>query len=174
MRRSSIMVSVALGAALLASAPANAATKTGEECIIDNNVCYGSCKDLGDRCLRDCDKKWAKCDKAASKKKESGPDPLKPKGGDVRTPPTGSAKDEPKAPPKVNDTRAPTGGAKDQPKSPPKVNDTRAPLGGGVFHPKTSGNGTSGPILRSGGAPAPIQKSNGGNGPTFRSTNERR
>ena len=136
---------------------ADAASNTGggpspDDCTIDHQVCYKSCKDLGKWCDDDCDRKNEKCKPSKHSKPGSGP----------FTPKTG------------NHTR-PTGGTKAEPKSPPKVNDTRVPLGGGVFGQKaTSGSGTSEPILRAGGAPAPIQKPNGGNGPTFRSTNEQR
>jgi hypothetical protein len=155
------LASVVLVATVLGSKSVEA-KPSGAGCWKKHSACIARCKRVFETpsrveaCYKRCDVKVVSCiPNEGSSNAETPPDPLKPKGGDVRTPSTGSAKDEPKAPPKVNDTRAPTGGAKDQPKSPPKVNDTRAPIGGGVFHPKTSGAGSSGTILMSGEKPAP-------------------
>lgn len=131
--------------------PSSADATTIQQCKQKSAACDAKCakRSIGkDICYRKCDIAYLDCFDNASntpdKKVDPGPDPLRPKGTGGHTPPTGGAKDEPKAP--------------------PKVNDTRAPIGGGVFHSTTSRSGTGGPT----------QKSSGGNGSTFRSNNERR
>lgn len=93
-------------------------------------------------CLTRCDGGLNYCLDLAEQqgKVDTPPDPIHPKGTGNHTPPIGGSKDEAKAR--------------------PRVNDTRAPMGGGVFHPKSSDAGNGGPILL---------KSGGGNGPSFRS-----
>jgi len=145
--------------AVMTMLPMGAGAMTAEMCSRYANRCYSGCdaRSIGkDVCIKRCVKAHSDCLMNATpasghngQAAQPAADPLTPKGGGVHTPPTG--------------------GAVDQPKSPPKVNDTRAPIGGGVFHPKTSASDTSGPILRSNGAGQPITKSNGGSGPTSKS-----
>ncbi len=169
--RKSIISNVALAIAvstsiLLALATAYAMPASSDTCYKKYNACNSRClakysgligkpgyTDKVTSCVnRTCQKQYDNCLKyigSGGSKAETPPDPIHPKGGNPCTPPTGGAMDEPKAP--------------------PKVNDTRPPMGGGVFHPKTSGGGNDGPILHSGGSPGPILKSNGGSGPSFKS-----
>jgi hypothetical protein len=164
---SRVLIAAALSAPLILAGAHNEAlakpSAAQRACNAKLGRCQAACTrkwtdaQFQNSCFRRCDVDFSRCSAKAAggSKKETDPDPLRPKGTGDRTPPTGGTKAEPKSPPKVNDTRAPTGGANDQPKSPPKVNDTRAPIGGGVFHPKTSGAGSSGTILMSGEKPAP-------------------
>jgi hypothetical protein len=120
-------------AVLLAAAPAAAKASTAQSCSKKLQACSQRCEgripkgisqsksaEMLVNCIkRTCNKQYDNCMKdsvgSGGSKSETPADPLKPKGGDVRTPPTGSAKDEPKAPPKVNDTRAPAGGGAAKP-----------------------------------------------------------
>jgi hypothetical protein len=138
---------LALAALLTPLALAGAAkAMSTSQCISQQTRCLANCDrytngPFRNSCLQRCGSQLDNCLSSGSPdgKVETPPDPLNPKGTGGRTPSTGGTKGEPKAP--------------------PKVNDTRPPMGGGVFQPKTSGGGNDGPIL----------KSNGGSGPSFRS-----
>ncbi|QWG18105.1 hypothetical protein KMZ68_24695 [Bradyrhizobium sediminis] len=151
-----------------ASAPSEAAMGSAKGCWKKHAACIARCGRVfdtparKDACYRRCDAQVVSCVPAeGSSNVETPPDPIHPKGGNPGMPPTGGTRDEPKAP--------------------PRVNDTRPPIGGGIF--QRSDAGTNGPILRSGGAgqpvphsggtSGPIMKSNGGNGPNFRSNGQR-
>jgi hypothetical protein len=141
-----------LSAALTFAGSAKA--RTLSQCVSQHTSCLQNCDrypngPFHSSCLQRCGSKLDYCllGADADGKVETPPDPLHPKGTGGHTPPTG--------------------GTQGQPKASPKVNDTRPPLGGGVFQPKSSGAGNSGPILHSGGSPGPILKSSGGNGPSL-------
>jgi hypothetical protein len=160
-----MLVLAMLSTSFMLAGTANAFT-TISGCVKQLNKCNSNCDKytagpFQTSCYNRCASQHKTCiDSALPARTDTGPDPLHPKGTGGHTPPAGGTKDEPKAP--------------------PKVNDTRPPMGGGVFHPKQSDTGTSGPILHSGGSqgpvlhsggtPGPILKSNSGNnGPSFRS-----
>ena len=144
-----------VGITLLFLGTAEAAPQTTEGCRVRYNACSSRCfkkYDTGGQagfdkamscvnrtCARQHDNCLAGLPKPGDTKVETPTGPIRPKGGDVRTPPTG--------------------GTKGSPESPHRVNTPRAPMGGGVFHADKSGGGSGGPIL----------KSSGGNGGTFRS-----
>jgi hypothetical protein len=153
-----------------AAGPAAAKANTAQSCTKKYHACQSRCEgripkgitqtksaELLINCIkRTCNRQYDNCIASTNKpggdgkRADTPADPLKPKGGDTRTPTTD--------------------GNKANPKSPPKVNDTRAPLGGGVFGSKTtsgSGSAGSGTILRS-------SPRTGGNTPTFRPVGSRR
>jgi hypothetical protein len=141
--RKSIISAIALGslaavALLCAAGPAAAAAVSQQQCnkkyLACQQHCFDRYKEPASCIQRTCNKQYDNCvantGTGGSNAQTSG-NPLTPKGG----------------------PRGPLGGGiKDEPKSPPKVNDTRAPLGGGVLgQSSASGSGANGTILKSAG-----------------------
>ena len=165
-RKSVVSVAALAGLAsialLIVASPAAAAANTAASCAKKQQACSQRCdgaipKGIGSNkandmlvsCIRrTCNKQYDNCMKnsvgSGGSKAETPRDPLHPKGGNPHMPPTEGGMAEPKAPPKVNETRSPLGGGL---------------LGDGLGMGTTGPSATGSPGSTGGRAPAaaPIQ-----------------